>query len=138
MKPKKICTSNDRIRELLDETGISQTDFCKRTGINKSALSNYLKGDRVPRQDQLSKIADAFNVSAAWLMGYDIPKRDESELLFYDESDPQKPHLAYYAAGDRLALYTQLLDEAHGLTPDQVRVAIDTLRSLNNLNKKED
>ncbi len=37
----------------------------------KSALSNYLNGDRVPRQDKIAMIADAFGIDPAWLMGYD-------------------------------------------------------------------
>lgn len=137
MKPQKICTSNDRIRQLIDESGISQTEFCRRTNIQKSALSNYLKGDRTPRQDQLTKIADAFNVSAAWLMGYDIPQRIDSNMLILDKTDPDRQHITYYGAGDRLELYMELLEIAHDCTPDQVRVAMDTLRSLSRLNKKE-
>lgn len=137
MKPQKICTSNDRIRQLIDESGISQTEFCRRTNIQKSALSNYLKGDRTPRQDQLTKIADAFNVSAAWLMGYDIPQRIDSNMLILDKTDPDRQYLTYYGSGDRLELYMELLEIAHDCTPDQVRVAMDTLRSLSRLNKKE-
>lgn len=137
MKPQKICTSNDRIRQLIDESGISQTEFCRRTNIQKSALSNYLKGDRTPRQDQLTKIADAFNVSAAWLMGYDIPQRIDSNMLILDKTDPDRQYLTYYGSDDRLELYMELLEIAHDCTPDQVRVAMDTLRSLSRLNKKE-
>lgn len=68
----KVSNSKERIKELLDFYNINQTEFSKRTGVQKSALSNYLNGDRSPRQDQISKIADAFNVSASWLMGYDV------------------------------------------------------------------
>lgn len=53
--------------------GINQTELCKRTGIQKSALSNYLNGDREPRQDQISLISDPFGINPAWLMGYDVP-----------------------------------------------------------------
>lgn len=70
----KKLTSNQRIRELIDFLGISQTEFCEKSKINKSALSNYLNGDRTPRQDQISKIAEAFDVNPAWLMGYDVPR----------------------------------------------------------------
>ena len=69
----KISNSKERIKELIRDLQLNQTDFCEKTGIQKSALSNYLNGDRTPRQDQISKIADAFNVSPSWLMGYDVP-----------------------------------------------------------------
>lgn len=69
----KNSNSKVRIRELMEHYRINQTELCKRTGIQKSALSNYLKGDREPRQDQISAIVDPFGVNPAWLMGYDVP-----------------------------------------------------------------
>lgn len=69
----KKSNSKERIRELMQFYGINQTELCERTGIQKSALSNYLNGDREPRQDQISLIVDPFNVNPAWLMGYDVP-----------------------------------------------------------------
>lgn len=69
----KKSNSKERIRELMQFYGINQTELCTRTGIQKSALSNYLNGDREPRQDQISLIVDPFNVNPAWLMGYDVP-----------------------------------------------------------------
>lgn len=69
----KITDSKHRLQELLDMLDISKTEFCKKCGLNKSALSNYLNGDREPRQDKLVLIADAFKISPSWLMGYDVP-----------------------------------------------------------------
>ena len=69
----KISNSKERIKELMDYFGINQTELCRRTGLQKSALSNYLNGDREPRQDQISLIVDPFGVNPAWLMGYDVP-----------------------------------------------------------------
>ena len=69
----KNSNSKERIKLLMDHFCINQTELCKKTGIQKSALSNYLKGDREPRQDQISLIADPFNINPAWLMGYDVP-----------------------------------------------------------------
>lgn len=76
----KITDSKHRIRELMYILGLSQTEFCNRCGLNKSALSNYLNGDREPRQDKLSLIADAFRISPSWLMGYDVPISTETPL----------------------------------------------------------
>ena len=75
----KNSNSQKRIRELMDFYGLSQSELCRRTGIQKSALSNYLSGTREPRQDQISFIADPFNVNPAWLMGYDVPMYIEIE-----------------------------------------------------------
>ena len=69
----KTTDTKSRILELMTIYNMNQTDFCNKTGITKSALSNYLNADRIPRQDAIAKIADAFNISASWLMGYDTP-----------------------------------------------------------------
>lgn len=85
----KITDSKHRLQELLDMLNISKTEFCKKSGLNKSALSNYLNGDREPRQDKLVLIADAFKISPSWLMGYDVPiepQRLEMKDLTREES----------------------------------------------------
>ena len=65
-------TAQVRLKKLMDELNISQTDICKRTGIGKSAMSNYVNGTRVPRQDAISKISEAYSINPAWIMGYDV------------------------------------------------------------------
>lgn len=69
----KVTDSKHRLMELLDAFQLSQSELCNKCGLNKSALSNYLNGDREPRQDKISLIADAFGIDPAWLMGYDTP-----------------------------------------------------------------
>ena len=72
--------SSKRLNELMSYFGIKQSDMAKRTGLPKSALSMYINGNRQPRQDKLTIIADCYGVSEAWLMGYDVTmfKKDES------------------------------------------------------------
>jgi transcriptional regulator with XRE-family HTH domain len=53
--------------------GIKQSDLSKRTGLPKSAISMYASGNRQPRQDKLTIIAETYGVDEAWLMGYDVP-----------------------------------------------------------------
>ena len=69
----KITDSAHRISELLNLTGDSQNDFSIKTHIPKSTVSRYVNGEREPKQDKLSMIADAYNVNPAWLMGFDVP-----------------------------------------------------------------
>jgi len=70
---EKISNSSKRLKEMMDKLSLKQADVVTRTGITKSALSNYLHGSREPRQDQISKIADPYGINPAWLMGYDVP-----------------------------------------------------------------
>ena len=125
----KINTSNERIRELIDILNVSQTEFCEKTKINKSALSNYLNGSRVPRQDQLQKIADAYDVSPAWLMGYDVPREMpvilESSWRFGDIEI--KSLNGYTVPANTVALYAALISEARHCTEEQIDLAIKML-----------
>lgn len=91
----KNSNSQKRIRELMEAYGLSQSELCRRTGIQKSALSNYLSGTREPRQDQISFIADPFNVNPAWLMGYDVPMYIEIEPEPVRKSETLARLLAY-------------------------------------------
>lgn len=70
----KIASSQDRIRQIMDEYSINMTEFARRTGLGKAAVSNYLHGYREPKQDQVAKIAETFNVNPAWVLGYDVPR----------------------------------------------------------------
>lgn len=64
---------NKRIKEALELRNMKQADLVEKTGIGKSAISQYLSGKYVPKQTATHLIAKALNVSEAWLMGYDVP-----------------------------------------------------------------
>lgn len=68
----KITTTNMRINELLSISGDSMSQMERKTGINRSSISRYAKGEYMPSQETLYKIAKAYSVSPAWLMGYDV------------------------------------------------------------------
>ncbi len=72
----------------MDIKNINQVDLCQRTGIPKSPMSMYLSGERSPRQNRLSQIAEKFNISEAWLMEYDVPMERTDSLS--DETLSQK------------------------------------------------
>ena len=62
-----------RMKEAMELRNIKQVDLCERTGLGKSAISQYLSGTYEPKQKGVYKIAKALDVSEAWLMGYDVP-----------------------------------------------------------------
>ncbi len=64
---------NIRLKKALMLRDISQTELCEITGIPKSAMSQYLSGNFKPKQTRTYFLAQALNVSPAWLMGYDVP-----------------------------------------------------------------
>lgn len=135
----KNSNSNERIRLLINELEISQTEFCNKTGLTKSALSNYLNGDRQPRQDQIDKISRAFNVSPTWLMGYDVPKEMYAPSMIIRKQD-ESVDINEYGSFEivtpisRFQDYTDFITTADQCTHQQVRLAIDMLKEYEHLN----
>lgn len=87
---------NQRLKQAIAIRNISQTELCSRTGIPKSAMSQYLSGAFKPKQKRTYLLAKALNVNEAWLMGYeDVPmERNEQIESNISETIPQdKIHL---------------------------------------------
>lgn len=74
-------TTANRLRMAMEQAGKRQTDLVKETGIDKGAMSNYLKGKYEPKQDVVYKLAVALNVSEMWLWGYDCKKERVQEEI---------------------------------------------------------
>lgn len=74
MNKERVANLHDRLQEALDATGMRPIDLCEKTGIPKSMLSYYLSGKTKPKADRLHIIAQALDVSEAWLLGFDVPK----------------------------------------------------------------
>lgn len=70
---KRVETTAQRIRTAMNNAGKKQVDIVRETGIDKGALSHYLKGRYEPKQDVIHKLAKALDVSEMWLWGYDCP-----------------------------------------------------------------
>lgn len=68
--PKTFC---ERLREAMTLRGVRAVDLSEKTGIPKGAISYYMAGKSRPKADRLYTIAQALNVSEAWLLGYDVP-----------------------------------------------------------------
>ena len=60
-----------RVREARVARHLRQTDLCRATGIPKSAMCQYLKGDFSPKAGRLRLLAKALCVNEAWLSGYE-------------------------------------------------------------------
>ena len=83
----RIDTTANRIKEAMETAGKRQADIVRETGIDKGALSHYLKGRYEPKQDVVYKLAVALNVSEMWLWGYDC-ERERSVVQQEIESNP--------------------------------------------------
>ncbi len=62
---------SDRIAQLLQEKDMTQKELSEAANMTESAISHYMKGDRVPRGVNLIKIAKALGTTADYLLGQD-------------------------------------------------------------------
>ena len=92
-----------RLKEAMEIREMKQVDLVEKTKIGKSAISQYCSGLYEPKQKALYKIANALNVSEAWLMGYDVPMDKIEEEDYPDNilkiETKQFPVLGDIAAG---------------------------------------
>ena len=72
---------SERIKALVDSSGMSYQDLEKVTGIKKSSLQRYASGvtTKIPL-DVIEKLSNTFNVSQEYLMGWDEKKDSPDEL----------------------------------------------------------
>lgn len=79
-----------RLRRIMQERNLRQSDILKlaepycqqyRVKLGKSDLSQFVNGKVEPGQWKLTILGLALNVSEAWLMGLDVPRDREKELI---------------------------------------------------------
>lgn len=100
-----------RLTEIMENRHLRQVDvlelaqpFCKKFDVKlgRNDLSQYISGKVEPRQDKISVLSMALNVSEAWLMGYDVPinKFDNNEVYNYDNIIPMPKMVQVPLIGD--------------------------------------
>lgn len=115
MEDKETCAK--RIKEALQQKGMSQADLCRITGIPKSAMSQYCNGRLVPRQDRTYLISTALNVSEAWLMGFNVPMERKTTPASLEEDG----HVREF-----VSLFSQLTADQQALVIAQIKGILST------------
>ncbi len=109
-----MSTFSERMNKAMDFNNITQSELCRMTGIPKSAISQYLSGSFKPKQDRLLLIANALDVSEAWLLGIDVPE-DKNNFRSYLGVLPipktvKKPRLGAIACGEPILAQENIED----------------------------
>ena len=84
-----------RIKEGLRIRNMKQVELAEKTGIDKGQISSYISGKYKPKQENLTLMAVALNVSEYWLMGLDVPMEREDAGAVAE----QKQRFEAYAKG---------------------------------------
>lgn len=81
----KITTSTERLKELLNSDARSYTSIASELNVSKQIVSAWANGRRSPKKTTLAKIAEIYNVSIDWLMGFDVEKNE----TIHKQPDPE-------------------------------------------------
>ena len=110
-----MSTRSERIKSLIEQSGLSYQELEKTTGIKKSSLQRYASGvtTKIPL-DVIEKLATAFRVSQAYLMGWEEKKSSPDELQLTE--------------GERtlLELFRLIPDDRQQLVLQMIRAALNT------------
>ena len=80
-----VDTFANRLQKAININNTRPIVLAKKTGIDKSQISNYLSGNYKASQKNVSLLAKELNVSEPWLMGYDVPINEENKNTSFDE-----------------------------------------------------
>lgn len=118
---------------------INQVDLCQRTGIPKSSMSMYLSGERSPRQNRLSQIAEKFNISEAWLMGYDVPMERTDSLSDESLSHKDKRDILDIISSTKAELLSQegLMFDGDPASPEAIESILSAMEIGMEMAKKK-
>lgn len=82
-------TMYERIKRLREEQNISQEELAKKSGYsNRSTITKIEKGERKPTVDKIKSIANALNVTPAYLIGWEPDEIDKATLKLYPDYFP--------------------------------------------------
>lgn len=59
-----------RLKIAIENKGISQAELARRSGISRASITDYLKGKYKAKPGAIHSLAQALDVDAFWLLGY--------------------------------------------------------------------
>jgi transcriptional regulator with XRE-family HTH domain len=67
---------SDRLRQLIEDCGISQKQLAQEIQMSPSTLANYVQGSREPDFDTLMRLARYFHITTDYLLGFQLDTAD--------------------------------------------------------------
>jgi transcriptional regulator with XRE-family HTH domain len=93
----------ERLRQLLDDRGMSQADLAREVGVGVATVSEWFTRGRVPNGDVMLRLPHALAVNGHWLLTGEGPRE-------MDRRRDGDPYLQ--GARDAMALLSRSLEEA--------------------------
>lgn len=124
-----------RINEAFKKSHMTRNDLMKKTGLSKSAISYYLSGKVIPKQDKVFLLAKALKVSPSWLIGIDSDRSEfhsqfgtDQELKEYFADQPQL--LDMYREIQQSDSLRLLFDSTKDLSPEDLKPVLEYIYTI--------
>lgn len=69
-----------RLAIALSNANMIPQELSNASGVNKASISQYLNGSHSPSNISSGKMAKVLNVNPVWLMGFDVPMIEQSDI----------------------------------------------------------
>lgn len=117
----------DRVKKIIQESGLSLPAFAKRTRVSKNTLINYRDGASYPNSEFLTKVCEEFLINPQWLLLGTGPMKAEQSIsdfgmhneAVYSEGDIRKKTAAAPRPPGRKAASLTNQDQAQVMLDDQ-------------------
>ena len=83
----KVSTFQERITELVNSSGRTQTAIAAEFGVSKQTISAWVTGQNSPRMPIVFALSYYFDVSFEWLMGFDVDKKPFKKVYSAEEEN---------------------------------------------------
>ena len=95
--------AGEKIKQLRISHGMTQEDLANKLDIGKSAVSNYEKGYRKPKQSLIFKLANTFDVSINYFFPETTENISQSEILtIYNQLNDERKEISLNFVKDQL------------------------------------
>lgn len=103
---------NTRLKSLILALGLTQREFCERTGLAFSSVSQFSTGDRKITDRAVFKITSSFpSVNADWLLTGDGRMFNDNEVLDTDQEEADLKELVRKQKAELALMADQLMRE---------------------------
>ena len=79
-----------RLQQALASKNMIPQELADKTGIGKASVSQYLNGQHKPSNISAGKMAEVLDVNPLWLMGFDVPMREEAKDPYYLDDEARE------------------------------------------------
>lgn len=79
---KIVSSFGNRIKQYREDNNLTLAEIERMTNVPAQTINRYELGQRVPKVDAATIIANKLNLNPLWLFGYDVEDTDVSSRLF--------------------------------------------------------